>query len=62
MQEGQPAEPNDLSVRRALIAAVGIALLAGPIPAVAGPTDPDDETPYWVVGTRRADALAAVLA
>jgi hypothetical protein len=24
-------------------------------------TDPDDDTPYWLVGTRRADALAAAL-
>jgi hypothetical protein len=23
--------------------------------------DPEDDTPYWLVGTRRADALAAVL-
>lgn len=23
--------------------------------------DPDDDTPYWLVGTRRADALAAAL-
>jgi hypothetical protein len=45
-------------VRRGLVAVVGLALVAGPVPALAGPTDPDDAVHTVRVGSAYAKVAA----